>query len=496
LAKKMGDLKAEALALSDLSNLFWKQGKYTNALQYGLESEKVFEQRGIDDLDYDFTLYVIGNVYLALDRYEEALQYFERALKMGEQFDFYNNLSDTYISLIDLYTEIGEYDLALSASNEATHYAELLNNNFLLMRAWLSIGRLQNLQENYQEAVHSLNHCLMIATPEFGDEFFLHQVYKELAHANAKLGNFEEAFRAYSRYDETKDSVFTAEADKRIAQLQTEYEVAAKEATISSQESELRQKEKTQILTIGFVVLLGAILIVLFRNYIQKRKLNDQLSSLNKDLTIKNVELDQRNAENELLLKEIHHRVKNNLEVVSSLLELQSAQIDDPDVQNAMQESQSRVQSMGIIHQKLYQSKNLASIEMRDYFVNLGEGILDSFAKDRQVTLDVEMEPLELDVDTAVPIGLIVNELLTNAMKYAFPNEVRGAVKISLRKEKDSINLLVSDNGVGKSQNSNGPTGFGTQLIELLTRQLDGRMVEENGEGTTVRFEFQKSKHR
>jgi len=197
-----------------------------------------------------------------------------------------------------------------------------------------------------------------------------------------------------------------------------------------------------------------------------------------------------KNAENELLLKEIHHRVKNNLEVVSSLLALQSAQIDDQGIKDAMQEGQNRVQSIGIVHQKLYQRNNLAAIEMKDYFLDLSESILDSFGAEDRVTIECAMDQLDVDIDTAVPLGLIVNELLTNTLKYAFPDGQRGKVQIRLNKSLEGIlNLEVSDNGVGKSGLTQG-TGFGTQLVSLLTRQLSGSIREEVKNGTMIYFDF------
>ena len=201
-----------------------------------------------------------------------------------------------------------------------------------------------------------------------------------------------------------------------------------------------------------------------------------------------------KNAENELLLKEIHHRVKNNLEVVSSLLALQSAQSDDVNTRDAMQESQNRVQSIGIVHQKLYQGSNLGAIEMKDYFLNLSESILDTFGADKKVHIECAMEKLDLDIDTAVPLGLIVNELITNTLKYAFPQGSNGKVLIKLEKSKDgALHLEVSDNGVGKSGKITG-TGFGGQLVSLLTRQLGGSMREETKNGTSVFFDFKMDK--
>lgn len=203
-------------------------------------------------------------------------------------------------------------------------------------------------------------------------------------------------------------------------------------------------------------------------------------------------EIAQKNAQNELLLKEIHHRVKNNLSVVSGLLALQSAKVTDPNVLEAIQASQNRVQSMGIIHQKLYQGKQLGAIEMRDYFHNLGESILDSFDAAGRITIVCSMPELVLDIDTAVSIGLLTNELITNSLKYAFVGKDNGTIRISLTQMgDDSLLLTVADNGVGKQPvEAVNETGFGTQLVELLTRQLEGTLTYENQNGTLVKLRF------
>jgi len=230
-----------------------------------------------------------------------------------------------------------------------------------------------------------------------------------------------------------------------------------------------------------------------YRNNLRK---NQQLQLLNEDLATTNHQLDQRNAQNELLLKEIHHRVKNNLDIVSSLLELQLHKTEDVAAQSAMKESQSRVRSMGILHQKLFRGHNLMAIEMKDYFRNLSENLLDAFNASDKVEVEYQMEPLELDVDTALPIGLIVNEVMTNALKYAFPENGGGKIHVSLNATNNDKELLlsISDNGIGKDENSilKG-TGFGTQLVTLLTRQLRGTMEEENTNGTKFSFYLQRA---
>lgn len=245
------------------------------------------------------------------------------------------------------------------------------------------------------------------------------------------------------------------------------------------------------IVALLIVVLLQALS---YRNYRLKQKSNNQLALLNNDLESKNLLLDKKNAENELLLKEIHHRVKNNLEVVSSLLALQSAQIDNPNTKEAIIEGQNRINSIGIVHQKLYQGANLGTIEMRDYFLSLSESILYSYGQKERIDLKLAMEKLDLEIDTAIPLGLIINELMTNTIKYAFPKGEKGTITINLEKQNNTIlHLEVADNGIGKSDITKG-TGFGGQLISLLTQQLNGTMKEVIQNGTTIIFDFKLNK--
>ena len=147
---------------------------------------------------------------------------------------------------------------------------------------------------------------------------------------------------------------------------------------------------------------------------------------------------------------------------------------------------------MSMIHQKLYQGSSLSTIEMKDYFENLGMHIVSTYGAESRVSINCHMRPLELDVDLAIPIGLIVNELLTNSLKYAFPNQAKGKITISLKEADGSLLLHVKDNGVGRDGSAMGEgTGFGTQLIELLTQQLEGKMQLKYEGGMSVSFRFQ-----
>ena len=477
LGEKYGDMKAMAMAYSDMSNLFWKQGKFEKGVEFGLKSIALFEERGLSDLDYDFTLHIVGNNLMDLHRYEEALTFFQRSAQMGEKYGFYNNLSDTYIALTTLYCQMGKLETAEKSGKEALKYATLLENDFMIVRSLLSLGKLKNLERDYESAMAYLNRSLRVATDEFGDLFYLSLIYKELSNAYEGRGNINQSLAAYKKYHELTQQVFNAEADQRIAQLQTEMEVTQKESTISLQMAKLKQQAIIQVFTLILTGLMIIFLFFLYRVFNRKKKYS--------------LLLEKKNREKEFLLKEIHHRVNNNLQTISSLLSLQTAEIDNQELQDIMTESQHRLQSMGMIHQNLYQGENIAAIEMKKYFLELGGNIINSFNATHRITLECIMDPIELDVDRAIPIGLIVNELMSNSLKYAFPDNRCGRITITLSETDSHLFLKVSDDGIGFGTDTEiKGTGFGTQLVILLTEQLDGKMTLITTEGTEVFFEF------
>lgn len=345
----------------------------------------------------------------------------------------------------------------------------------------------------YDEALdyftRSRDASLKINIPNVQRDYLYHMLT-----LHEKKGDYRAAFAYATQWADEREQAARDFSVKSLRENELEVNLLKKENELARRQAERRSFITAIAGTVLVALLLGVVLFGLYRRNRTKQQTNQQLATLNADLARKNAQLDKRNAENELLLKEIHHRVKNNLEVVSSLLELQSARLDDPDLQQAMLASQNRVQSMGILHQKLYQSEHLAFIEMKQYFVNLSENILDSYNAADRVTVQCEMPELELDVDTAVPVGLIVNELLTNALKYAFPRGGLGRVWLSLEEiSRDVLQLRIADNGVGKPAGATAQgTGFGTQLVELLTRQLDGTLRQEVSGGTVISIQFKK----
>ena len=199
--------------------------------------------------------------------------------------------------------------------------------------------------------------------------------------------------------------------------------------------------------------------------------------------------------EKEILLKEIHHRVKNNMQVISSLLNLQSDQITDAQALAAFRECQFRVKSMALLHEKLYQSENLARISFGEYLESLLDYLFSSFgSKAAHISRHVEVRNVSLSLDTAIPCGLIVNELASNALKYAFLGRSEGEVHLTMALEADGLyHLRVRDNGIGLPKNLDWrkASSLGLQLVNMLTSQLRGTVEYRNGVGAEFHIAFQ-----
>ena len=200
--------------------------------------------------------------------------------------------------------------------------------------------------------------------------------------------------------------------------------------------------------------------------------------------------------EKEVLLKEVHHRVKNNLQIISSLLNLQSKYIKDDQALEMFKESRNRIRSMTLIHEKLYRSKDLANIDVAEYIQNLSSNLFRSYSAGR-VSLKTQVDDILLGIDTAIPCGLIINELVSNSLKHAFP-EKQGEIFVNLHRDDGSLTLIVSDNGVGFPENVDfrNTDSLGLQLVCTLTDQLDGAIELNRTGGTEFKITFGEIKYK
>lgn len=429
-----------------------------------LDSAKILAKETLDyskkffPMQEGYPKLVLARINSKLKNYREAVGYCKQIIDKSEKdrLDFFTN---------EVQNELAQIYFTQSKSDSARIYAEQALDGAKKLKNYLVIMNSSSL---------------------------LSQIFEK--------NNPIKAFDYLKVSMAAKDTVTNIEKNKQVKILEIKEKQRIEDLNLAAVYAKNELRFNT-VIGLLFTALLTAF--ILFRNNRQKQKANTILQEQKEKINTQNSTLENtlgqltaKNAENELLLKEIHHRVKNNLEVVSSLLALQSAKIDDPEMQDAMLASQNRVQSMGILHQKLYQSEHLAFIEMKNYFRNLCENILDSYNETERIEVDIDMNEIELDVDTAVPVGLIVNELITNSLKYAFPDGKKGEIKLRLENvDNDHLRLTISDNGVGKGLATKAKgTGFGTQLVGLLTRQIDGKLEEKNENGMVISINFKRQK--
>ena len=314
-------------------------------------------------------------------------------------------------------------------------------------------------------------------------------------------GDFRSAFNHLLFYKTKMDSILSENRVRQLQVLGVEYETALKEDSIklknkniqvltqqnSLQQAKLQQANLIKNVTIAGTVLAFVIIGLLYRLYRQKQKNN-------KVITQKNEQLQHYLTEKEWLLKEIHHRVKNNLQTVMSLLNSQSAYIDNEPALTAIHDSQHRVHAISLIHQKLYNADNVSSIDISLYIRELVSYLRDAFDTGQRIRFDLNIEKLEMDVSQAVPLGLILNEAITNSIKYAFPGSRDGVIAISLAPSTipNHFILSISDDGVGMPRNfdTNKKGSLGMSLIAGLSEDLAGSFSIENNSGTTLKITF------
>ena len=494
---KIRDTDRVAVILNNTADLYIQQGEWQKALATMRECYAVY-QTVYKPVVSSKSVYLcnIAECYYNFNQLDSAIVYLHQALPLAKMqresilATIYYLLGDVALAQNNANEAHRFYQQSIAVSTEENRYSDLYEGYFRMSKFFQKTAQKDSTFRYAKLALafaqKGINAKGILKSSENLSTLFEGQ-------------NDFEAMRYFKIAVAAKDSLYSQDKMKRLVSLTFE----EKERTQRTETARVNYQNKIKLaILFGTLAVFAIIALILFRNNRQKEKANVVLHGKNEEiettlsqLKISQTQLTAKNVENELLLKEIHHRVKNNLEIVSSLLQLQMAQIDDPSVQAAMLSSQNRVHSMGIIHQKLYQGEHLATIEMRDYFINLSENILDSFNAKGQIQVECDMLPLILDIDTAVSIGLITNELLTNSLKYAFEGRDSGTIKISLKDQNTEGVLLlkIADDGIGKPQNQEAKgTGFGTQLIDLLTKQLDGQLIYEINNGTTVSLYFPK----
>ena len=449
-------------------------------------------------------------VFLIEDMLIESGQNAKAISFIRKQISYLHPETDKDISIYNAI--LGNYAMALGDDQKAeSFYLKMVNfNNGNLSNAgWPSELMLTNYRiiTNFYIRTKKFKKAAfyeqkMDFIPKFNiSEFVLSQI--ELIKFKVDSGNHQYVFaiQHYQMHKRMLDSMFTYSKSRQISDLEIKYATAQKDKDIqllkkqSQFENERYSKKAavTEYLILS-LVLLAIVLTVLYSRSRLRRKSLLLLKEKQKEIVGKNTALEQLVKDNEWLLREVHHRVKNNLHTIMSLLRSQSEFLKDEIALNAVLDSQHRVHAMALIHQKLYKAEHSTAIYMPEYIGELVEYLRLSFATGKRIIFSLYIEPVYLDVGIAVPVGLILNEAITNSLKYAFSDQEFGEITIELTTDNMIVHLLVSDDGIGLPEEFNPETSesFGMRLLRgLVSDDLDGSFELMNNHGTTVVMSFE-----
>jgi two-component sensor histidine kinase len=515
------------------SNIYFTDGDYKQALSYGLMALKSAQAEGDSSLSLCQINNYIGNTLQRLKEYDQALIYYQDALKIAQKHNANQAVLQIMANIVDSYVELRKPvdALAFMKALPAKHLEPTDEESYIYTP--LSYIVIHNQLKNYARVQFYSDQVLQLIKTHRPSDKLLHKFYCLLIshylrsgqYALAGLhigtldslgikigdphritenyllryrldtanGHYKSASENLLKYQLLHDSLFNETSNRQIKQLQVEYETEKNkfEITQLNQRSQLQQNrlERAGLLrnfTIAAIILLSIIIGLLYRQYRRKQQNNELILQ-------KNEQLQYFLTEKEWLIKEIHHRVKNNFHIVSSLLEIQSSYLKNKEALSAIKESQHRIHSMSIIHQKLYQSENLSTIHMPDYIYELVEYLRDSYSIRQNIAFSLQIENIELNHGSAITLGLILNEAITNSIKYAFTKPEDRKISISLCHISGSQKMLtIADNGRGLPKDFEQRIGssMGMELLQGLTDDLGGSFSIETNNGTHIKIIF------
>lgn len=468
--------------IENIGMVYFRQEDFQLALSYFKESFQSYTEQN-NEAAASKILVNMGAAYNRLQLHEQALDAHTRALAFFEKSNSVTGMGITYNNIGNVHKEMNNFQKALEFYMKSLALKKKMNDQVGIAVSLKNVAETYLNLNDLSKAKEYIDQSLKIAE-ETGAKEQIKDAYDILEKMYEKTKDFEKALVFEKRRAQAKDSIFSTDKTEQISRMRAIYETEKAEQEIKmaqlqaerkdaaiavlNKENELKNSQRN-----FFVAVAGSLLVmVLLALYLyrQKQKSNALLSE-------KNLVIEKSLHERESLLKEIHHRVKNNLQIISSLLSLQSKSLHDTDAQGAISESRNRVKSMALIHEQLYQEDTISGVDMKDYLQRLVNSLTSSYGLDTdRVEIKIVADNILLDVDSAIPLGLIINELVSNSMKYAFPEKKSGTILVSLHNMMDELRLTVKDDGVGMDPTKKSNHSFGLSMVNSLMRKLKAEM--------------------
>lgn len=477
-------------ALSKLGNIgiiYFNQNDYSNALKYYERAKKIAEELN-NEKAIAIVLANTADVYSSQGKTEAALKFYDDALKHYQAVNAKKGMSNVLMNSGNVYMDKGNSKLALQKYLSALKILEMLNDNSQTASCLLNIAFANSQLKNNSIAESYFNKALSY-TKDINDLDLKCSLELAISEFYSEKHEFEKAHMHFRNYIVLRDSVYNEENTKQSVKAEMNYEFDKKQSALKFEHdrvvyqlaAENKLQKQWRLFFIIFIILVLVLLFFAKRAYDNKKKNAEFMAS--------------ESSRKEVLLQEVHHRINNNLQIISSLLTLQANSANDEKLTEYLKQSQNRIQSLSVLHELLYQNDSPLQINMNEYLnkvLDFHRDVLNT--KSNKVNIKLNITDVSFPTKMAVPLALIVNELVTNSIKYAFKDGNNGQITISLlpiENEKNKWKLIVGDSGKGLPTDTDfRKDSLGLRLVTIMTKQIKGTLTKSNSPGATFEIFF------
>lgn len=527
LARKLNYTYGELVSLQALSFVSTITGDWQNGMQSAYEGLQVSQEKypKLEIIFYN----LIALVYEKQQDNEHRLEWLLKAKNDPEIESLPNNGKWLiYHNLGEVYENLNELDSAM-------YYGKLIDTNCRKLNIPIEVsyanavmGRVEKKRKNYPQSLHYLRTAISFSN-KFGNPFLeseqsvdLAGVFQAMNRPDSAIFYAEKALEGGRKF---KNLVLTISSAKILAQIYEQknpakainylkivnasndslyttsriFQTQNIVNTIKQRERELIEAKKEynnsirQNTLVGFLIFFGLLTIILIRNNRQKQKNNAVLKDKNREISLQKEEIEKTMEQKQVLLSELQHRVKNNLQYVISILEIQKESASHSNIDDLIRSNQNRIHSIALLHKKLNVSESVNEVDLKRYVTDLSELVKDSYdIKEKNVSLFITCDIEILSITKALPLGLIIVELVSNSMKHAFKNQTKGIINIEITQEKNSKKncLHYIDNGVGFDFKNVQTKGLGVEITKGLIDQLNGTVETQLKKGFELKMCF------
>lgn len=497
-----GQVQQEANALISIAEMYRSSGQYALAKFHISQAVVMDAAEQLTDNEIKARLWHrYAAIILEADKdIPNAILFSNRSLSYSEPLQLYEHMATSYLELGFVYYNIQD-DRAESYFERAIEIWRQTGNIRSYASGLTNLSRLYFAQGDYSNALLTTAKVrTLFKTYDFRE---LKQDVLDLeANIYAKRANFKKAFSLLDSAGRLEDSVRSEQFDRSLIEIGKKYqnELAMQQLKTSEIEKNqaLAEADKERLVKTAVIIALcfSAVIILLLTLLYRRLKLqNNSIQKQQEVIQKQNQSLNQTLLQKQALLQEVHHRVKNNLQIITSMLNMQANSEQDKSTILSIRKAQQRVRAIAMIHEKLYKKEDLVSVNFHDYLMELTSQIEGAtYDENFKVTFEISSSDIELNIDIAIPLGLIINEISTNSLKYAFEGRTEGRIVIEFSKsDEGGYELIMSDDGVGISEGQlkEKSGSLGRNLIELLARQLKANLEVTSNGGTHYSIKFQ-----